>query len=75
MGFAENLKAQRKKQNLTQQQLAETVGVSTVMINRYEMGVKIPNIIYGVKIAEALRLTVEELVNGEFVKQKDEEGT
>lgn len=75
MGFAENLKAQRKKQNLTQQQLAETVGVSTVMINRYEMGVKIPNIIYGVKIAEVLRLTVEELVNGEFVKQKDEEGT
>lgn len=75
MGFAENLKAQRKKQNLTQQQLAETVGISTVMINRYEMGVKLPNIVYAVKLAEMLDTTCEALVNGEFVKQKDEEGT
>ena len=71
MGFAENFKFERERHKLTQQQIADKIGVSVVMINRYEMGVKLPNIVYAVKLAEMLDTTCEALVNGKQKKKGD----
>ena len=39
MSFAENLKNNRKKQNITQEQLADMLSVSRQAISKWESGV------------------------------------
>lgn len=63
MPFPDNLAHYRKKNGITQKQLAEDVGISRTMIAHYEMGIKVPNIITGVMIAKRLGTTIETLVN------------
>lgn len=62
MSFGENLKRRREQKDLTQQQLANNVSVSQVMIAQYESGIKFPNVLLAVKIARRLGTTCEELV-------------
>lgn len=45
MGFAENLKRIRKKQNITQEQLAEILSVSRQAISKWESGEKLNRIL------------------------------
>ena len=55
----------RKEQNLTQEQLAETLGVSNKTISKWENGKCMPD--YGIiqKLCEALGVTLPELMDGE----------
>ena len=62
MSFADNIKRQREKQNISQKELAETVGVSQQAISLFEQGMKVPGIITAVDIAKKLGTTVEKLV-------------
>ena len=39
---------------------------------QYEMGIRVPTVIIGVKIAKKLDTTVEELVNGQTAERTDE---
>lgn len=64
MGFGENLKAERQRMELTQQKLAAKVGVTPAAIAQYELGVKSPSIVTASRIAEALEITVDELLHG-----------
>jgi len=51
----------RIKQDLTQRDLAEKVGVYQPYISRLEAGEVAPSVILAYKIARALRATVEEI--------------
>lgn len=55
------LKVQRAKNNLTQEQLAELVGVTRKTINTVENGIYIPSTYLALKLSIALSVTVEEL--------------
>lgn len=63
MSFAENVKYYREKKGLTQEKLAKLVGVTQPMIAQYEIGIKVPTIVIGAKLAKELDTTCEELIN------------
>jgi len=56
-----HLKAARTAAGLTQQELAERVGVSRKTINTVENGVFVPSTVLALKLAAALGTTVEAL--------------
>ena len=62
MTLAENLKRRREEYQLTQEDLAKRVGVDRVSISRFESGYKIPSLNTTVAIADALNLSVDELI-------------
>ena len=55
----------RKAKGLTQQQLAEKVGVLNVSISNYERGAQMPDLLTTTKIAEALDVSVDTLLGTE----------
>ncbi len=55
------LKVERAKQNLTQQDLAEQVGVSRQTINSIESQKYIPSTVLALKIAKVFNVSVEEI--------------
>lgn len=64
MAFSDNLRQLRIQKNFTQPELAKLVGVAQPTFAQYESGIRVPNIIVGVKIAEKLETTAEELIYG-----------
>lgn len=62
MAFAENVKRLREKKGISQYKLAENIGVSQSAIAQYEIGIKVPTIVIGVKLAKELGTTCEELI-------------
>lgn len=63
MSIGTNIKIYRKKQNLTQKELATIVDVTDATINRYEQGQREPNIEMMNKIADALNVSVNDLIS------------
>jgi putative transcriptional regulator len=60
--FLENtMKVQRSRMNLTQEQLAEMVGVTRKTINTIENGKFIPSTKLAIKLARVFEVPVEEL--------------
>jgi putative transcriptional regulator len=55
------LRVQRAKHELTQEQLADLVGVSRKTINTVERGIFVPSTLLALKLARALGCSVEEL--------------
>ena len=55
------LKIQRAKKDLTQEQLAQLVGVTRKTINTVEKGKYIPSTYLSLKLAQALNTSVEEI--------------
>jgi transcriptional regulator with XRE-family HTH domain len=62
MGFPERLAAARKAHGLTQQMLAELVGVRVLQIYRYEAGTSQPTLEVIKKMALALNISTDELI-------------
>lgn len=60
----------RKEKNLTQEQLAEKLGVSNKTISKWETGKCMPD--YGIvkSLCEELEITVSELMDGEEAEEK-----
>ena len=58
------LKAIRERRGLTLQQIEDLTGVDGNTISRYERGVLSPTSKTALRIAEALGITVDELLNG-----------
>ena len=56
-----SLKIQRAKKDLTQEQLAELVGVTRKTVNTIENRKYIPSTYLALKLAQTLGVTVEEL--------------
>lgn len=55
------LRVQRAQHNLTQEQLADLVGVSRKTINTIERGIFVPSTVLALKLARVLQTSVEEL--------------
>lgn len=61
MTFAERLRAFRKKANLTQKGLAEKAGIAEINVRQYEAGKYTPKPEAGLKISNALGVTLADL--------------
>lgn len=59
--LSNTIKVQRAKKDLTQEQLAELVGVTRKTINTVEKGKYVPSTYLTLKLAKVLEVTVEEL--------------
>lgn len=55
------IKVQRAKMNLTQEQLADLIGVTRKTVNTIENGKFIPSTVLAIKMARVFGLPVEEL--------------
>lgn len=62
MNFSEKLKDIRKKEGLSQEQLAEKIGVSRQAITKWETGKGLPDVENMVIIAEIFKTTLDELL-------------
>ena len=60
----------RKEKNLTQEQLAEKLGVSNTTISKWETGKCMPNYAIVGSLCEELRITIAELMDGEEIEEK-----
>ena len=60
--FNERLKNLRKAKDLTQEQMAEYIGISAQAVSRWECGATCPDIFVLPQIAELLCITVDELL-------------
>lgn len=60
--FSRNIKHYRKLHNLTQQQLADKVGISHQALSFYENGIRECKIDYLIKFADVFGISVDELV-------------
>src|SRR5438128_534091 len=73
MDFPERLALLRKKKGLTQQALAEQVGVQLLQIHRYENGSSQPTLDVIRKLAVALSVTADELIFDKDERGPDDE--
>lgn len=69
--IGESIKKNRKKAGLTQEELGNILGVSGVAIMRYEKGQREPNLEMLHKIADALDVSVNDLLSGNDKFKKD----
>lgn len=60
----------RKEQNLTQEQLAERLGVSNKTISKWETGKCMPDYAIVKNLCEELKISVSELMDGEEADDK-----
>ena len=65
MEYNENIRLQRKNLGLTQQQLADELGVTRQMVTRWENGWNVPSLFYAQKMAARFGTSVTELMTGE----------
>ncbi len=62
---------QRKKQSLTQRQLADRLGISDKTISKWETGNGLPEVSLMIPLCEELGITVNELLSGERIAEAD----
>ena len=72
MNFSEKLKEIRKNEGLSQEQLAEKIGVSRQAITKWETGKGLPDVENMVIIAEIFKTTLDELLRDSVARQKTE---
>lgn len=63
MHIAEVLKAARKESGLTQEKLAEMLGVERSSVAKYESGAATPTLVSLPNICKALNVSIDELLN------------
>ena len=61
----------RKAQNLTQKQLADTLGISDKTVSKWECGKGLPEVSLMLLLCSTLRITVNDLLSGEKVSETD----
>ena len=65
------IKQLREKRNLTQAELAERIGVSSKTVSKWETAKGLPDISLLQPLAQALNISVIELMNGEHIINKN----
>ncbi len=69
--FGKHLKELRKAKSLTQEQMAEIVGIEPVNISKIERGMHFPQPEKIEKIANALNTDIKELFNFDHIQNKE----
>jgi transcriptional regulator with XRE-family HTH domain len=67
MSFGENLQAIRKKNNLSQEDLAEMLGVSRQAVSKWELGEGYPEVDKLMSLSKQLNVSLDSLMNNEVV--------
>lgn len=62
---------ERKRKNLTQQQLADLLGISNKTVSKWERGGGMPEISLLLPLCEALEISVNELLSGERLNDEE----
>ena len=62
---------QRKKQDLTQMQLAETLGITDKAISKWERGISLPDTAIMLELCKILSISVNELLSGEKLNMEN----
>ncbi|MBS9444303.1 helix-turn-helix transcriptional regulator [Photorhabdus temperata] len=62
MSIANRLVALRKQKGLSQQALADAIGIHVTQVKRYEGGISLPSLEAIKKIAQTLRVTTDSLI-------------
>ena len=62
---------QRKKQDLTQMQLAETLGITDKAISKWERGISLPDTAIMLELCKILTISVNELLSGEKLNMEN----
>lgn len=62
LSIGENIKRIREDAGIPQARLAEDIGITASMLCQIERGTKIPSMILGVQIAEALQCDIKSLI-------------
>ena len=65
------IKQLREKQNMTQSELAEKIGVSSKTISKWETAKGLPDVSLLQPLAQALNISVIELMNGEYITNRN----
>ncbi len=73
MTLAESIYFYRKRAGLSQEALAERVGVSRQAVSRWELGDATPEVSKLVALAEAFGITTDQLLRGEGVEPEGEQ--
>jgi len=73
MDFPHRLFTLRKRQGLTQQQMADAVGAHVNQIKRYESGTAQPTLENLIGLAKALHVSLDELVFEDYRRGPNEE--
>jgi len=74
LNFSENFKRLRKEKDITQEKIAEALGVSSQSVSRWELSICYPDLEILPAIANYFGVTVDELLSNEnFSKEKDRE--
>lgn len=73
MEFNERLRVSRKEKGLTQVDLAEKAGIAVNSVRLYESGKVTPKLDAMRKLADALEIDINWLLNGFTLKEHDEE--
>ena len=63
--IGEFLKRLRNEKELTQEQLAEKIGVSNITVSRWETGNNLPDISVLIQLSEFYDIDIREIINGE----------
>ena len=69
MNFAENLKSIRKEQKLSQEELAEMLGVSRQAISKWEQGEGYPEVEKLLLLSNKLNISLDNLMSTEISQQ------
>lgn len=73
MDFSEKLKQIRKNEGISQEQLAERIGVSRQAVTKWETGKGLPDIENMTILAEIFKVTLDELISGTVPKNEKSE--
>lgn len=68
------IKELREKRNMTQAELAEQIGVSSKTVSKWETGKGLPDITMLQPLAQALGISIIELMNGEHISNQNISG-
>lgn len=61
----------RKEHNLTQEQLAEQLGISDRAVSKWERGKNLPDASLMLELSNIFNISVNELLSGEIIEKKD----
>ncbi len=64
MSFGENLSNLRKSNGLSQEQLAEKLGLTRQTVSKWETDQSTPDLVYIIKLSEILSVTTDRLIKG-----------
>lgn len=71
MGFGEKLVEERKSRGLSQEQLADELGVSRQAISRWEAGNALPDVSNLKRISELFEISTDYLLNDDCMQESD----